>query len=399
MAEDAKIPREIDWDPRASEVLENQRSAYDAMRGRCPVAHSDYFGWSLFKYADVVAVSADPATFRNGVSSIEEIVAAEHEGREVGIPLGLDPPVHTTYRAMLNPYFSTARMKAFEPTTRQIAIDLLQPFLAAGHGNAVEAYTDPYPVQSLCELIGWERNDWRQIKQWTTDSERGVVRRDKELLDRVEKEWNAYIVDVVRKRRAQPREDITSWMLEQEKEGRPLSDATLTGILRLLLEAGHGTTTASLGICLLNLAQDQELQQRLRSDPTAIMRAIEEILRVDGPLVAMRRRAAKDAEIGGRQICAGDQLWLMYIAADRDPDAFPNADKLDIDRKPNRQLVWGTGIHTCLGIGLAKLELRIALEEMLARTKNFYLEPGAQIRRFRFPGNGPRTLPLVIEAA
>jgi len=387
----------VDWDPRTPDALENQQAVADQMRERCPVAYSDYFQWSLFKHEDIVAICRDPETFSNGFSTLEQIEAEEQAGRNVGIPLVLDPPVHTRYRSMMTPYFSMPRMKAFEPRSREIAVRLLEPLLQAGMGDAVEIYADPYPVQSLCALIGWNADDWRQIKQWTTDSERGVVRRDQALLDRVHGEWNAYILAVVQQRRMQPQEDITSWLLQQDKKETPLNDAKLTSILQLLLHAGHGTTAASIGICIYHLARDRLLQDRLRADPSAIPRAVEEILRWDGPLVAMRRIAKKDVEIRNRKIRAGEVIQMMYLAADRDPDVFPNADQLDIDRKPNRHLIWGTGIHTCLGMLLAKLELRVALEELLARTRGFHLEPGAQIRRLRYPGNSPRTLPLVIE--
>ncbi len=385
-----------DWDPLGPEVLENQQLAHDDMRDRCPVAWSEFLGWSLFKHEDVIAAARNPARFSNRVPTSPTAAP----GSVPSIPLQLDPPEHAPYKRFLISYFSTQRMAEFEPTTRSLAGSLLDTYLAGGEiGDAVAAFTDPYPVQSLCAFLGWPAEDWLQLKAWSSEIERAALRRDPEMGRRATKAFHAYIQTFIDARRQDPRTDVTTWLLESEREETvALDDPRKVSILRLLLHAGHGTTTASLGLCILYLARHPQAQAYLREHPEKIPAATEEILRHDGPLVSMPRVVARDVELRGRQLKAGDRVALMFAAADRDPDAFPDAGECRLGRSPNPHLIFGNGIHFCLGARLARLELRVALEELLARTKGF-TPSGAEPRRYRWPGNGPRSLPLAVESA
>jgi cytochrome P450 len=391
---DEQIASPPDWDPLAADVLENQQAANDNMRAKCPVAHSEFLGTSVFRYDDIVAVTRDPETFSNDVPP-----PTVFQDRGKSIPLNLDPPQHTVYRQLLNPYFSARRMFDFEPTARKLAIALMEPLISTGEGEMVEAFAGAYPIQSLCAFLGWDAGDWRQIKTWASDLERAAVRNDPALGQRTWNAWKAYIESFISARRSEPREDVTSWLLEEEREGAPLGDEVKVSILRLLLHAGHGTTAASVAICVLYLARNPNLQDQLRAAPNLIPSTVEEILRLDGPLVSMPRRATRDTEIRGKKILAGDKVSLMFMAGNRDPEAFPEAEKCLINRKGNRHLLFGAGIHFCIGAPLARLELRVALEEFLARTRHFSLKDGTPIRRFRWPGNGPRIVPLRIDPA
>jgi cytochrome P450 len=381
-----------DWDPLAAEVLENQQLAHDEMRDRCPVAWSEFLGWSLFKHEDVIAATRNPARFSNRISTSPMLAP----GSVPSIPLQLDPPEHTPYKRFLISYFSTQRMAAFEPTTRSLAGSLLHAYLAGG-GDAVAAFTDPYPVQSLCAFLGWPAQDWLQLKAWSSEIERAALRRDPEMGRRATEAFHAYIQTFIDARRQDPRADVTTWLLESERaEMVALDDPRKISILRLLLHAGHGTTTASLGLCILYLARNPHAQAYLRDHPEKIPSATEEILRHDGPLVSMPRVVTRDFELRGRELKSGDRVALMFASADRDPDAFSEADQCLLGRSPNPHLIFGNGIHFCLGARLARLELRVALEELLTRTKGFALA-GAEPRRYRWPGNGPRALPLDVE--
>ncbi len=386
--------RTNDWNPLAPDVLENQQAANDAMRSKCPIAFSDFLGWSVFRYDDILAVIHEPEIFSNDVPP-----PAALQDRGKSIPLNLDPPDHTVYRQLLNPYFSARRMFDFEPISRKLAVDLMEQLISRGEGEMVEDFAAPYPIQSLCAFLGWDANDWRQIRVWASDLERAALRNDVRLGQQTWKAWREYINGFIEARRTDLREDVTSWLLQQEREGAPLYDEAKISILRLLLHAGHGTTSASVAICLLYLARNFDVQDLLRASPNLIPSTAEEILRHDGPLVSMPRRATRDTQIRGKTILAGDKVSLMFMAGNRDPDAFPEAEKCLVNRKGNRHLLFGAGIHFCIGAPLARLELRIALEEFLARTRHFSLKDGAPIRRFRWPGNGPRTLPFQIEPA
>ena len=185
-------------------------------------------------------------------------------------------------------------------------------------------------------------------------------------------------------------DDATDALLRAEVDGVRLDDDQIVAVLRNWA-AGQGTVVAGLGILILHLAREPELQERLRSDPSLIPASIEEILRRDGPLVANPRTTTREVEIGGRTIPKGGKLALMWIAANRDPRAFEDPDAVRIERNPEAGMVWGRGIHVCQGAPLARLEMRIALEELLARTKRFEFADDTP-RRAVYPVNGPATL-------
>jgi cytochrome P450 len=184
----------------------------------------------------------------------------------------------------------------------------------------------------------------------------------------------------------------TDVLLQTQVDDQRLSDETIVTILRNWV-AGHGTTADALGIVLKHVAQDANLQERLRQEPALVPAAIEEILRMDGPLVANRRTTARKVELQGRTIPKDASLSLMWIAANRDPLAFTDASDFKLERDNSNSLVWGQGIHLCMGAPLARLELRVALEELLARTTRFELTEVKPLRNV-YPGNGYATLHL-----
>lgn len=389
-----------DWDPRAADVMADQLAAYDRMREQCPVAHSDFLGWSLFRYEDIVQVSRDTATFSSAASRRRRSGNAEEPPGQ--IPLGLDPPEHTFFRKFLNPYFSDDRMEEFEPQVRQLAVAALGPLVGAGEGEFIRQFARPYPLRALCAFLNWDPRDAGQIGEWSAAVERAGLRGEAAEQQRVLAQWHAYISGALEDRRRRPLDpgrDVATGLLMLQVEGQPLGEERIVGALRLLLEAGHGTTTSSLGIVVSYLAGNLDVQDELRASPAAIPAAVKEILRHDGPLSSMFRTAVKAAEIGGRQIRAGDRVSLMYLSGDRDDEVFPRGDRCEIGRRPRRQdLVFGSGIHTCLGARLARLELRVAVEELLARTQCFRHEQDGAPPRLKWPGNGIRRLQLRFEA-
>ena len=379
-----------DWDPLAQGASDDPKAAYDQMRERCPVAWSADRGWGVFRYEDIVAVSSDVETF----SSTEAWAAAEND--LVPLPLRVDPPEHTHFRRLLQSLFRPAAVNAFEDRVRGRCVELLAPLVAAGEAEMVANMTDPYPVKGICDFLGWPADDWREIKDRAKRLNKARELRDAEAHRSVNAEWRAYIRKYMAVSRTAPGDDASSLFVRYVDEG-VLTEAEAIGMLRLLLQAGHGTTTASTGICTLYLAEHPEDQQRLRENPSMIPRAVEEILRVDNPLVAMPRRAMRDIELHGRKIAAGDEVQMFYIAANRDEAQFPNATTCDFDRGPTRHLIFGTGIHTCIGAPFARLELRIYVEELLARTRNFQLTPGHEPVRQLFPRNEPRSLHIAFD--
>ncbi len=377
-----------DWDPRAPETLRDQRAAYDNMRERCPVAYSDFLGWSLFRHEDVTAVLADPATFRS---------ASRHRA----IPNGMDPPEHTLYRHALTPFFDVDQMADFELRCRALASELVETVITSDDVEFVGEFAEPFSLQAQCAFLGWPTETWEHLLGWMHGNQEAALSRDRAAGKRVAEELAHYVDAALRARRTAG--SVMTWdrmsqLMAIEVDGQPLSDDDLVSILRNWV-AGHGTVTSALGILVFHLANDQELQQRIRQEPALIPAAIDEILRVDGPLVANRRTAAKSVEIGDRAIQEGDKLTLMWIAADRDEQTFGDATSIQLDRDQRDNLLFGAGIHDCVGAPLARLELRVSLEELLARTTAIELVSSNDPIRSVYPGNGFTQLPIRLVSA
>ena len=373
-----------DWNPREASILENQRQAYDKMREHCPVAYSKFMSWSLFRHEDIRAVLADPETF----SSASKFLA---------IPNGMDPPVHGRYHDALAALFNEGQMVRFEPRVRDITTRLLKPFISGEEIELVENFVTPFAFKTLCALLGWPNRQWQWLVRWVHGNEQVAFSKDaaagKALADLFSKHVRANLDS----HRASPDNtgDATAALLNMAIDGEKFTDEQIVSILRNWA-AGHGTVTAALGILILHLARDTELQNQLRNDPSLIPTAIEEILRIDGPLVANRRTTTREVKIQGRTIPKGENLTLIWIAANRDPRLFNDPEVINLERRTDASLVWGQGVHVCLGAPLARIEMRVALEEVLARTKCIELV-GPAPRRAIYPSNGLETLHLRLK--
>lgn len=375
--------RQDDWNPRDASILEDQRRAYDEMRERCPVAHSEFMGWSLFRHKDIATVLADPVTYSN-VSRFQ------------AIPNGMDPPAHGRYRAVLTPNFNQEQMARLEPRAREIAVNLLVPMRSGGEVEFIDAFATPFALKTLCAMLGWPEQQWECLGGWVHGSQQAAFSREPGAGKALASLFSEHVKANLELHRASPNDvaDATDALLRTEVDGVRLDDDQIVSVLRNWT-AGHGTVAAGLGILVLNLAQQPELQDRLRSDPSLIPEAIEEILRADGPLVANPRTTTREVKIQGRTIPKGEHLALMWIAANRDSRTFDDPTVVKIERSNEASMVWGQGIHLCQGAPLARLEMRVALEELLARTKRFEFAGDAP-RRTAYPSNGLAALPLRV---
>ncbi len=374
------------WNPRDPTVLLDQRRAYDEMRARCPVAHSEALSWSLFSHGDVTAVTGDPVAFSSAT-------------QRLAIPNGMDPPEHTAYRSPLETYFSPDRLASFEPRSRQIASDLLGPMVERTATEAIADFVDPFAHQALCAFMGWPVEDWNQISDWTHGNQDAAFRHDREAGARLAREFAAYVTEMLQARRADESiGDLMSDLVRTRVHDKQLSDEQIVGLLRTWT-AGHGTVAAAIGIVIRYLAEDHELQANLRAEPELLGAAIWEILRSDGPLVANNRTTTQDVEIGGQAIRAGERISLMWIAANRDPAVFTDPDRVVLDRDRGGNLLFGAGIHRCLGEPLALLNLRVGLEELLRSLAKFELAASDAPARNVYPGNGLSVLPLRLRSS
>jgi len=241
-----------------------------------------------------------------------------------------------------------------------------------------------------------DEEDGDRYRRWIKMAlEEGIHDNDKVMQSL--KEMTIYFGEELKKRGSAPGDDLISFMRDQRVDGQPLPTDRVIGTLRLLLIAGIDTTWSAIGASLWHLATHSEDRRRLVADPSLMDTAVEEFLRAYAP-VTMAREVVKDVEINGCPMKPGSMVLLSFPAANRDPEMFPDADKVVIDRKENRHAAFGLGIHRCVGSNLARMELRVALEEWLKRIPDFRLEPRARVTWSEGTVRGPRQLPVVFSA-
>lgn len=263
-----------DWDPKSDAVQRDQRAAYDEMRERCPVAYSDFLGWSVFRHQDIVRVLMDPDTFSNAAS------------RHLSVPDGMDPPEHTEYRRMIAQYFRPERVDAFEPQCREIAAKRLQSLLERDELEFIGDFAHWFAVRIQSASLGWPLEMCEPLRLWTQKNHQATFAQDRTAMAEVAKEFEGYVHELLQIRRAagaQASDDITSSLLRQQVQGRPLRDEEIVSIVRNWTVGEVGTISAALGILVHYLSQHPELQQQLRTQPSLLPVATEEILRIYGP--------------------------------------------------------------------------------------------------------------------
>lgn len=381
-----------DWDPAAPQDVPARIAQLNDVRRACPVAYTNTAGgyYAVMKHADIVAATRDAETFSNAGGS---------RYAKPMPPLEYDPPNHAAYRAMLQPFFAPARVRVIEQKVRAAAKQLLAPLLANGGGDFATDYSYPLPVFGLCALLDIPASRWPEIKQ---AAEHSLLRdsddpAERAIADEGHETMLGFARDLIADRRAHPREpsdDITAALIAARENGEPLDDDFMARTLRILFSAGHNSTTSAIGNALLYLANNQTDQERMRADPELMPTAIEEFLRLDTPVQEMPRWATKPVAIAGRDIPQGARLGMFWASGNRDEDVFENAESCILERKPNRHLAFGHGIHTCLGAPMARMELRVALEELFQATTRFTLSGEAE--RARYHRMGVISLPLAL---
>jgi cytochrome P450 len=371
---------------------------WDQLRTACPIAHTERRGstWLPTRYDDVTAIAHDIEHF-----SSEEVAVIPFEGEEpeepvlpYGLPpISADPPLHTWTRRLLLPWFSHNRVAGYETMTRGLCTGLIDGFLAEGRADAASDYAQQIPVRVIAHILGVSPDlsdtftGWvRDVLEFADDHDRRV-RGVQGLLQ--------YFIEEVAKRRAQPGDDLLSELLRTEVDGAPIEDSLVLGAAALVLIAGVDTTWSAIGSSLWHLATHPDDRKRMVEDPAVMSLAVEELLRAYSP-VTMARIVTSDVEYAGCPMKAGDKILMNFPAANRDPEVFEDADEVILDRAHNRHVAFGSGIHRCAGSNLARMELRIALEEWLRRIPEFRLDDGAEVTWAGGQVRGPRLLPVVF---
>ena len=370
-------------------------SVWAEMRSGCPIGRSDQFRgmWVPVRHADIEAIARDPEHFSSRSPVVAEFGAMSEFGIEVP-PISSDPPYHTDYRSLLLPFFAPGRINALEPSVAAHADSLIDAFADRGSCDAAAELAQFIPAQVIATMLGIPTEDGDQFRTWVHNLlEVGPT--DMIVAGAALMEFFQYMLEHIARRRVEPRDDLVTFLLGAELAGRPLTDIELFGGCLLLLVAGIDTTWSAIGASIWHLAGHPEDQSRLRAEPDIWPAAIEELLRAYSP-VTMAREVIEDIDFGGCPMKAGDPLLLPFPAANRDPEAFENPDRIDFDRERNRHFAFGVGIHRCLGSNLARLEIRVTLERFLARIPEFRLADPEAVRWSVGQVRGPRVLPLTF---
>jgi hypothetical protein len=386
-----------DFDVLDAGYIEDPFTVWDELRQTCPIAHSDRRGsnWLPTRYDDVTAMAHDIKHF----SSLEVGVIRGEEVEEEPLlayglpPISVDPPIHTWTRRLLLPWFSHRSVEGYEAMTRDLCTTLIDAFIDSGHADAAENYAQQIPVRVIGRMLG--------VSGDLADSFTGWVRDLLEFAD--DKERNArgveglytYFVGEIAQRRENPGTDLLSELLHVEMDGAKIDENVVLGMAALVLIAGVDTTWSSIGSSLWHLATHEEDRKRLVAEPELMSTAVEELLRAYAP-VTMARLVTSDVDYKGCPMKAGDKLLMNFPAANRDPEVFADADKVILDRQHNRHVAFGSGIHRCAGSNLARMELKVALEEWLKRIPEFRLAEGAELSWAGGQVRGPRVLPVVF---
>lgn len=374
---------------------------YERLRREAPVFwHPEVSGrgfWSVMRYHDVQEVLRDSATFSSSRANQIEDYPPDDPRVSGDALINMDPPKHTQYRRVVNKGFTPRVISQLEPHIRALVTAMIDQVAPRGECELVEALAGNLPLHVLLELLGIPDEDLDKVLDWSlrmlrlqdpeyaTSPQEGM-----ELMQTV----FGYTHQLAEQRRRAPREnDLLSLLMEATVEGHELSPSEFSLFFALLLAAGHETTRNLIANGMLALIEHPDQRERLLQDPSLIPSAVEEVLRFSPPVIYFRRTAMRDTGLGGQRIAQGDKVVVWFPSANRDEEIFPDPHTFDVGRKPNEHLSFGHGPHFCLGASLARLEARVAFEEILRRLPDMTLA-GPPVRLRSNFLNGLKRMPV-----
>lgn len=377
-------PTEID----TGESWEDQRSTYDRLRDRCPVAREDD-RWAVLGHAEVVAAATDPSTFSSRVTSRR------------AIPNSLDGLEHAAYRRVVDRYLSDERVAREEAQCRAHAAAIIDALPRGVTVKTIASIGIPYAVRSQSTWLGWPPDLEDQLVEWIRDNHAATRSGSRERMRRVAERFDQIIRRLLDERRDRPPADPTGELLADSVDGRPLTDDEIVSILRNWTAGDLGSLATSVGVLVHFLAANPQIQAEARilvqtGDTATLAAAVEEILRIDDPFVANRRVATRTTTLGGETIAAGQTVLLNWTAANRDPRVFGDPDQYDPGGNAAANLVFGIGPHMCPGRALTLMELRVMLEELITRTDWFSLAQDRPAVRETPPVGGWARVPIIL---
>jgi cytochrome P450 len=359
------------------EAADHPHEVYARIRSECPVSREAGWGGGgdhtvyVSRYEDVMWALRHPEVFSSAPGAVN--IGQEHPL----IPLQVDPPEHAKYRRMLDPEFSPVRMRELEPDVRALVNQIIDGFADRGSCDFHEEFATPLPSSIFLRLMGMSQADLPQFLQWRDDTIRPATDDPAEaqrIRDRVGSEIQAYFDRALDEKAANPDDGLMSRIAVGEVDGRPLTRGEQLGMCHLLMLGGLDTVTATLDCMIAYLGQHPERRKALVDDPTLIDTVVEELLRAETPVVMVPRLIAQDTTFGGVEMKAGDTAVIILGAADTDDAEFADADSVDFGREKNRHVAFGAGPHRCLGSHLARMELRVAIEEFHKRIPDYRIQ-------------------------
>ncbi len=381
-----------DYAARAPEI-------WDELREQCPVAHTDRFGgaWFPTRHEDISTIAKDTENFTSRDVVVKDVRGDVPAPMGYAPPITSDPPFHKIARGVLLEFFAPKAIAAWEGVARETCRELIAEIkerLAEDPGAVADAateYAQHIPVRIIADMLGLPREDGDRFRVFI----HRVLSEPGQNTVEFEDSLEYYLDEKIAERRQNLGDDLISYLCQADVDGMPLQDEHVRGTIALLIIAGIDTTWSGIGASLWHLAQHPEQRRRWTDDPEVRPFALEEFLRFYAP-VTMARLVAKDVEIGGCPMKPEDWTLLSFPAANRDPEAFDDAGSFIIDRQRNRHTAFGLGIHRCVGSNLARLEMKVGIEEWMEAFPDFALNDPDSVTWSTGQVRGPRTLPVVF---
>ena len=395
-----------DYDIFDPDYVRDPVPVWDELRERCPIAHTTRWGgsWLPTRYEDlqkmvkmVPALSSRSSVVVPPAPELREILVAEAKkyGSE-SPPITADPPEHMPFRRLILPFFSPHAVEGQIPYTRALCNSLIDGFIEKGEADAAAGYAQQITPRVIAHVLGIDPGRADDFVDWV----RGLLefgQTQPEMRIKYRGIIRDFFQEMVAERRANPGDDAISTLIRAEVDGKKLDDYKVVGVCVLLLVAGIDTTWSSISSSLLHFATHPQDRARMRAEPELLPTAVEELLRFHSP-VTMARKVTEPVEMDGVEMVPGDRVLLNFPSANRDPAVFERPEEVQLDRKRNRHIAFGLGIHRCAGSNLARMEMQVALRVWFDRIGEFELaDPdgvtwaGGQVR-------GPRTVPVRFAA-
>lgn len=401
------------WDS-ALTIFERLRKEAPIARVENDALHDPF--WIVTRHEDVMRISKDNTTFLNaprgvvfGMRAGEDIIKGITGGSPhlVNSLVAIDAPTHPKYRRLTQDWFMPKNLAQMESEIRSLAAKTVDRLLASGsEGDFVPLVSAPYPLHVVMQILGVPEEDEQRMLFLTQQmfggqdedlSKSGIANMTPEQITQIMigavADFEAYFAKLTAQKRASPTQDVASVIANAKVDGEYLNDRDMAGYYIILAAAGHDTTSASTAGAMYALARDPDQWRRLQSDRSLLSGIVEEAIRWTTPVQHFMRTAAQDVEVGGVYMKQGDWMMLSYVSANHDEAVFDNPRHFDAARSPNRHIAFGAGGHQCLGLHMARMEMKILFNELLDRLDSIQLAGEAKRANSTFVG-GLKTLPL-----